>query len=162
MPMLARLQEFLDRSGVPYTHTVHPLAYTAREVASAEHVPPQEVAKVVIVVAGGEYRMLVVPASKVVDFQDVREALGCHTARLATEAELGSLFGDCELGAMPPFGNLYSMKVLMDSNLLADESIVFNAGTHRDVVHMRQEDFRLLTRPEVVHLTREVLMERGW
>src|SRR3954451_16255403 len=118
MPILDKLQEFLDLSGVPYTHTVHPLAYTAREVASAEHVPPKEVAKVVIVVASGEYKMLVLPATKVVDFQEVREALGCNTARLATETELGRIFPDCDLGAMPPFGNLYGMKVLMDANLL--------------------------------------------
>jgi Ala-tRNA(Pro) deacylase len=63
---------------------------------------------------------------------------------------------------MPPFGNLYNMKVLMDSNLLADERLVFNAGTHRDVVHLRQEDFRRLVRPEVVHLTREVIQGAGW
>ena len=161
MPILAKLQEFLDQSGVSYTHTVHPLAYTAREVASAEHVPPHEVAKVVVVIAGGEYKMLVVPASKVVDFQEVRDALGCGTARLATETELGRLFPDCELGAMPPFGNLYNLKVLMDSNLLADERLVFNAGTHRDVVHLRQEDFRRLVHPEVVHLTREVTQSAG-
>ena len=162
MPMLGKLQEFLDLSGVDYTHTVHLAAYTAREVASAEHVPPQEVAKVVIVCATGEYKMLVLPASKVVDFQEVRDALGCNTARLATETELSRLFQDCELGAMPPFGNLYNMKVLMDANLLADERIVFNAGTHRDVVHLLQEDYRRMVRPDVVHLAREVAMGRGW
>jgi Ala-tRNA(Pro) deacylase len=153
MPILGKLQEFLDLSGVPYTHTVHPLAYTAREVACAEHVPPQEVAKVVVVFASGEYKMLVLPASKVVDFQEVRDALGCNTARL---------FPDCELGAMPPFGNLYNMKVLMDANLLADERILFNAGTHRDVIHLSQEDFRRLVQPEVVHLAREVVMHSAW
>jgi Ala-tRNA(Pro) deacylase len=162
MPILGKLQEFLDLSGVPYTHTVHPLAYTAREVANAEHVPPQEVAKVVIVFASGEYKMLVLPASKVVDFQEVRDALGCNTARLATETELSRLFPDCDLGAMPPFGNLYNMKVLMDANLLADERIVFNAGTHRDVVHLSQEDYRRIVKPEVVHLAREVVLQRGW
>ena len=163
MPILAKLQEFLDQSGVSYTHTVHPLAYTAREVASAEHVSPHEMAKVVVVIASGEYKMLVLPASKVVDFQEVRDALGCNTARLATETELGRLFPDCDLGAMPPFGNLYDMKVLMDANLLADERLVFNAGTHRDVVHLRQEDFRRLVHPEVVHLTREVGQSAaGW
>jgi Ala-tRNA(Pro) deacylase len=138
------------------------LAYTAREVACAEHVPPQEVAKVVIVFASGEYKMLVLPASKVVDFQEVRDALGCNTARLATETELSRLFPDCDLGAMPPFGNLYNMKVLMDANLLADEHIIFNAGTHRDVVHLSQEDYRRLVQPEVVHLAREIVMHSAW
>ena len=106
--------------------------------------------------------MLVLPASKVVDFQEVRDALGCNTARLATETELSRLFPDCDLGAMPPFGNLYNMKVLMDANLLADEQLIFNAGTHRDVVHLSQEDYRRLVKPEVVHLAREVVMQRGW
>ncbi|HTP35720.1 MAG TPA: YbaK/EbsC family protein [Candidatus Acidoferrales bacterium] len=155
MPILPKLQELLDLSGVPYTHTVHPLAYTAREVANAEHVPPQEVAKVVVIVADGEYKMAVLPASRVLDFPEVRAVLGSPSARLATEDELGRLFPDCELGAMPPFGNLYHMKVLVDASLLADEQIAFNAGTHRDVVHMRLEDYRRMAQPEVASLARE-------
>src|SRR6516162_8519741 len=111
MPILPKLQEFLDLSGIQYSHTVHPLAYTAREVAHAEHVPLQEVAKVVIVVADGEYRMAVLPASRLVDFPEVRVVLESPGARLATEEEIAGIFPDCELGAMPPFGNLYNMKV---------------------------------------------------
>jgi Ala-tRNA(Pro) deacylase len=155
MPILPKLQELLNLSGVPYTHTVHPLAYTAREVARTEHVPPQEVAKVVVVVVNGEFEMAVLPASRLVDFAEVRTILGSPTARLATEEELGRAFPDCELGAMPPFGNLYQMKVLLDAALLADERIVFNAGTHRDVVHMRLDDYCRLAHPEVLSLARE-------
>ena len=157
MPILPKLQEFLDLSQVSYTHHVHPLAYTAREVAHAEHLPSQEVAKVVVVVADGEYKMAVLPASRLVDFPEVRTVLGSPSARLATETELNTLFPDCELGAMPPFGNLYHMKVLLDSALLGDERIAFNAGTHRDVVYMSLEDYRRLVKPEVVALAREAL-----
>jgi Ala-tRNA(Pro) deacylase len=157
MPILPKLQEFLDRNGVRYTHTVHPLAYTAREVAHAEHLPPQEVAKVVVVVADGEYRMAVLPASRLIDFPEVRAVLDSPSARLATEEELGRVFPDCELGAMPPFGNLYQMKVLMDATLLADEQIAFNAGTHRDVIHMLTEDFCRVVKPEIVSVGREML-----
>jgi Ala-tRNA(Pro) deacylase len=156
MPILPKLQEFLDSKGIRYSHTVHPLAYTAREVAHAEHVPPQELAKVVIVVANGEYRMAVLPASRLVDFPEVRAVLEAPGARLATEEELALLFPDCELGAMPPFGNLYHMKVLVDASLLADENIVFNAGTHRDVIHMRLDDYRRIVKPEIVSLGREM------
>ncbi len=162
MALLARLQELLDRSGVAYTHTVHPLAYTAREVAAAEHLPVQEVAKVVVFLAENGYRMVVLAANKVVDFQELRAMLGFSHARLATERELGELFPDCELGAMPPFGNLYDMPVYLDSSLLADEKITFNAGTHRDVVHVRLDDFRRMARPEVVTLAREAMARGGW
>jgi|SRR5215472_5764798 len=157
MPILPKLQEFLDLTGVTYTHTVHPLAYTAREVASVEHLPPQEMAKVVVVMADGEYQMVVLPASRVVDFPEMRTVFGSPSARLATEEELGFIFPDCELGAMPPFGNLYHIKVLLDAALLADETIAFNAGTHRDVVHMRLADYRRVVHPEVVSLARETV-----
>jgi Ala-tRNA(Pro) deacylase len=156
MPILPKLQEFLEIAGIPYSHTLHPLAYTAREVAHAEHVPPQEMAKVVILVADGEYRMLVLAASKLVDLPGARTVLGALGARLATEEELCSIFPDCELGAMPPFGNLYHMKVLMDASLLGDENIVFNAGTHRDVIHMALRDYCRVVNPEVVSVGREM------
>jgi Ala-tRNA(Pro) deacylase len=162
MALLVRLQELLDRSGVAYTHTVHPLAYTAREVAAAEHLPAQEVAKVVVFLAENGYRMVVLPANKVVDSQELRAMLGFSHARLATETELADLFPDCDLGAMPPFGNLYDMPVHLDSSLLADETIAFNAGTHRDVVHIRLGDFRRLVNPEVVTLAREAMTRGAW
>lgn len=162
MAVLKKLQDFLDQNGVAYTHTVHPLAYTARAVASAEHLPAQEVAKTLVFLAENDYRMVVLPASKVVDFQELRAMLGFSHARLATEKELGQLFPDCELGAMPPFGNLYDLSVYLDSTLLADEKIAFNAGTHRDVIHMSLKDFRRLVNPEVVSLARQVTAQRGW
>jgi Ala-tRNA(Pro) deacylase len=162
MALLVRIQELLDRSGVAYTHTVHPLAYTAREVAAAEHLPAQEVAKVVVFLAENGYRMVVLPANKVVDFPELRAMLGVSHARLATEKELSQLFPDCDLGAMPPFGNLYGMPVYLDSSLLSDEQIAFNAGTHRDVVHVRLIDLRQMVNPEVVSLAREVMAHGGW
>ena len=162
MALLERLRVFLEESHAEYTHTEHPQAYTAREVASAEHLPPREVAKTVVVFGDDGYHMMVVPATRLVDFHEVRLALGLTHARMATEEELGRLFPDCELGAMPPFGNLYNMPVNLDSALAIEDAIAFNAGTHRDVVHMRTADYRVLVRPAVVSLAREATMRHGW
>ena len=109
MPFSTKVQEFLEINQVSFKHTVHPLAYTAREVASAEHLPPRDVAKVVIVSADNEYQMVVLPANRALDLSELRTSLGMCHARLATEQEIGHLFPDCDLGAMPPFGNLYNM-----------------------------------------------------
>ena len=162
MELLKRLRLFLDENRAEYTHTVHPLAYTAREVASAEHLPSREVAKTVVVFGDEGYHMIVVPASRFVDFQEVRLTLGLTHARLATEQEIGQLFPDCELGAMPPMGNLYNMPVYLDSSLAAEETIAFNGGTHFDVIHMRTDDFRNLVHPMVISLAREAAMRHGW
>jgi Ala-tRNA(Pro) deacylase len=108
------------------------------------------------------FAMLALPASTVVDFQELRAALGLTHVRLATETELGQLFPDCDLGAMPPFGSLYGLPVYVDSSLLRDEQIAFNGGTHRDVIHMRLDDYRRLTEPTVVSASRDAVARHGW
>lgn len=154
MPILAKLRELLDASDVSYTHHVHPLAYTARELASVEHIPTHEVAKVVVFLGDSGYGMAVLCGDSMVDVLELRSALGFQRLRLATEAELAELFPDCELGAMPPFGNLYGLPVYADSRVAGEEIIAFNAGTHRDVVLMRFQDFRNLAKPEMIHFAR--------
>src|SRR5262249_42106215 len=136
MPLFERLRKYLDSEHAEYTLTVHPKAFTAREVALAEHLLPREAAKTVVLFADGEYHLAVIQANKLVDFQEVRPALGFSQARLATEEEIARLFPDCELGAMPPFGSLYGLTVYMDNSLAGEPMIAFNAGTHCDVIHM--------------------------
>ncbi|MBI4876487.1 MAG: YbaK/EbsC family protein [Acidobacteria bacterium] len=155
MPILAKLREMLDASDVSYTHHVHPLAYTARELASVEHIPTHEVAKVIVFLADPGYGMAVLCGDSLVDVLELRSTLGYQRLRLATEAELAELFPDCELGAMPPFGNLFGLSVYVDSRVAGEETIAFNAGTHRDVVLMRFQDYRNLVQPEVIHFARQ-------
>lgn len=106
MSCLDTLQKFLERNQVAYKHTTHPLAYTAREVAAAEHLPAREVAKVVVISADEAYRMLVLPANRALDLTELRSTLGFSQLRLAREQELTRLFPDCEVGAMPPFAGI--------------------------------------------------------
>jgi Ala-tRNA(Pro) deacylase len=162
MPLSERLRSFLDSNHCQYTLTVHPKAFTAREVALAEHLPPREVAKTVVVFGDAEYHLLVVPASRLVDFQELRTALGLAQVRLATEDELAKLFPDCELGAMPPLGSLYGLPVYLDSALAGEPVIAFNAGTHREVIHMPTAEFRRLVQPAVVSLAQEPAARHAW
>ena len=162
MPLSERLRSFLDSHQAEFTLTTHPKAFTAREVAAAEHLPAREVAKTVVVVGDGTYHTIVIPASKLVDFHEIRAALGLSQARLATEAELEGLFPDCELGAMPPLGPLYGLPVYLDSSLAGQDMIAFNAGTHREVIHMRTAEFRRLVLPHIVSLVCAPAAAHGW
>jgi Ala-tRNA(Pro) deacylase len=154
MAMLQKLMDYLEENKVEYTHTAHPPAYTAREVASAEHVSERSVAKVVVFLSDAGYGMAVVPADSLVDLQEMRALLGFARVRLATEAEIGQLFPDCELGAMPPFGHFAGIPVFADSSLAGEDMIAFNAGTHRDVVHMHYRDFERLVKPARISFSR--------
>ena len=129
MPMLSKLQDFLDRNHVSYGHAVHRPTYTARQLAHAEHVPEKEVAKAVVFVGDGAYGMAVLPADCSADLRALREILGLSRLRLATENELSALFSDSEPGAEPPFGNLYGVPVYVDDTLCGEDMIAFNAGT---------------------------------
>ena len=142
MPVLARLESYLQEMKVPFTHSVHALAFTAQQVAEAEHISGRVVAKTVVLVVDGAFALAIVPADCVVDLNELRHAMGASHLRLATEREIQDLFPDCELGAMPPFGNLYGLPVYVESSLAQQRTIAFNAGTHRDMVHMNFGDFR--------------------
>jgi Ala-tRNA(Pro) deacylase len=130
MPILAKLREFLDNNKVPYEVVSHRQAFTAQEIAAVEHVPGKELAKVVILRSGAEFLMTVLPAPYRVDLDRAKTATGKKDVQLATEDEFKGLFPQCEPGAMPPFGNLFSLPVYVDQTLTRDEQIVFNAGTH--------------------------------
>ncbi|MEZ5365746.1 MAG: YbaK/EbsC family protein [Bryobacterales bacterium] len=125
----------------------HLATYTARELAHQEHVPERQVAKCVVLLADEVYAMAVLPADEQVDIDRLRRVLGLMDLRLATEEELAWLFPDCEVGAMPPFGALYALPVYIDKRLAAQETIDFNAGTHRDVLRMRYSELCRLVEP---------------
>jgi Ala-tRNA(Pro) deacylase len=149
MNMLKRCLGYLKQNQVLYTHSTHSAARTAREVAQIEGMPAHNLAKTVVYAGDNGYGMAVVPADSMVDFGELRRLLGLTDIRLATESELLELFPDCELGAMPPFGNLYEIPVLMDEGLASVAFIAFNAGTHRDLIHMSGADFHKLVNPLV-------------
>jgi Ala-tRNA(Pro) deacylase len=155
MPILGKLREFLDQHHVEYHVHGHRQAFTAQEVAEAEHVSGQEVAKVVMVHSGKEFMMLVLPAPYRVDLVRAGAIVGKPDLALATEEQFASIFPGCEPGAMPPFGNLWGIPVWVDRELTADEHIVFNAGTHTETVHMRYADFARLVQPKVAALAEE-------
>jgi Ala-tRNA(Pro) deacylase len=147
--VLRRLREFLDSGNVRYTLVSHSPAYTAQEVATLAHIPGSELAKTVIVTADGKMMMVVVPASEMVDLKSLKKAIGAARVELAREDEFKGRFGECEPGAMPPFGNLYDMDVVVASDLAEDREIAFNAGTHRELVRMAYADFERLVRPRL-------------
>jgi Ala-tRNA(Pro) deacylase len=149
-----RLTDFLDRNRVKYVRVSHSLAFTAQEIAASAHIPGKDLAKTVIVKLDGTMGMVVLAASRRIDFDRLRAASGAKQISLATEEEFKSRFPECEPGAMPPFGNLYDMKVYVDDSLSADEEIAFNAGSHTELVRMKYADFKRLAEPKSAAFTR--------
>ena len=148
-----KLKEFLDAHGVKYVTIRHSMAYTAQEVAASAHIRGKEMAKTVIVKIDGKLAMPVLPAADKVDVNRLREAAGAKTARIAAEEDFQDAFPECELGAMPPFGNLYGMDVYVEQRLANDEEIVFNAGSHMELIRLSYGDFERLVQPKMVRLS---------
>jgi len=145
----AKLKEFLDTNGVKYVAIRHSLAYTAQEVAASAHVRGKEMAKTVVAQIDGSLALIVIPAARKVDVDKVREAAGATKVSIATEWDFRNAFPECELGAMPPFGNLFGMRVFVDPILSRDEEIAFNACSHTEVIRLAYADFERLVKPTV-------------
>ena len=144
-----KIKEFLDSKGIKYIIVTHAPAYTAQEIAALAHIPGRELAKTVIVRVDGDLAMAVIPASYVVDFERLKAAAGAGEVKLSSEDEFKSRFTECEVGAMPPFGNLYDMPVWVDRALTEDREIAFNAGSHKELFRMAYSDFEKLVKPKV-------------
>lgn len=147
---VANVKEFLNANGVSHIVIKHPLAFTATSVAGAAHIPGKEMAKVVVVNLDGKPALAVTPADRKVDLERLRKAAGATSVELTSEREFTADFPGCEVGAMPPFGNLYGLEVFVDPHLAADPEIAFNAGTHTELIRMAYKDFERLVHPRLV------------
>lgn len=147
---ISKLTDYLDENGKKYVVMKHSEAFTAQEVAASAHIPGKDMVKTVMVKADGDMKMVVLPSTHDVDFASVRGALDADEVELASEEEFESLFPDCELGAMPPFGNFYDIDTLVAESLTEDSEIAFNAGTHKEVVKMAYSDYEELVQPQIL------------
>jgi len=152
---LNKLKEFLDANNVKYQVIQHSKAFTAQEIASRAHIAGQELAKTVMLRINNDLTMAVLPASEHVDLAAIKRQLGAESARLASELEFDGCFPDCETGAMPPFGNLYGLPVLVEENLARDQQIAFNAGSHTELMQLAYEDFVRLVNPRTMKFRAE-------
>ncbi len=145
-----KLKDFLDKNNIKYVTMKHSTAYTAQEIAASAHIPGKELAKTVMVRIDGKMAMAVLPASYKVDFDQLKKAAGANSVTLASEQEFKDMFPECEVGGMPPFGNLWGMEVYMAKTLAEDEEIAFNAGSHTELIRLAYADFETLVEPKVL------------
>lgn len=148
-----RLKDFLDHQNVKYVTVSHSLAYTAQEIAAYAQIPGKELAKTVMVKIDGRMAMAVLPASYRVDFELLKHATGAVSVELASEQEFKHLFPECDVGAMPPFGNLYDVEVYVAEKLSEDDEIAFNAGSHTELIRLAYKDFERLVKPQVLRFS---------
>lgn len=151
--ILKKLVEYLDSNKVKYVVVTHSSAFTAQDVAQSAHIPGKEVAKTVIVWMDGTMAMAVLPASQMIDFTLLKAMTGAKNVELASESEFKDRFPECEVGAMPPFGNLFNMRVFVSNNLKEDKEIAFNSGSHRELVRMEYTDYERLVKPAIGSFT---------
>ncbi|MFO7959187.1 MAG: YbaK/EbsC family protein [Candidatus Brocadiia bacterium] len=142
------VESYLKDKGVQYEVIPHEQAFTAQEVAAAEHVTGHKFAKTVIAKSGDNAYMLVLPASHHVDFEKASDLVG-EELEMASEEEMKKIFPDCEIGAEPPFGSEYGLPTYVDSSLTQVDDVVFRAGTHDLTIRMRYDDYAELEDPAV-------------
>jgi Ala-tRNA(Pro) deacylase len=139
---------YLRQRQVAFSHSVHARADTAAGTALAEKMPAHELAKTIVYAGNKRFGLAVVPADCVVDLGVVEATLGITSIRLASEEEIVDLYPDCEVGAMPPFGDARELPVIVDKALV-NEYVAFTIGTHRDLVRITLADFCRLARPVI-------------
>ena len=160
MEIPKRLIDCLNENKVRYEILQHPEAVTAQRIAQAEHVKGRHHAKVVMIKSGDQHVMMVLPADHHIDLEKAEKAIG-KPISLDKEEEFKSLFPDCAIGAMPPFGNLYGLPTYVDKTLAEQDYIVFEAGTHTDAIKMTYRDYEKTVKPRVADLAIKLQPMKG-
>ena len=155
------IKNVLERRGIAFEELHHRVAFTAQEVAQNEHVSGHRLAKVVVVLADGRPVVLVLPASRRVVLDRVKEQLGASDIRLASEAEMDTIFTDCETGAVPPLRHWKDVAVVMDVSIPPEGDLLFQAGTHEDVIRLKSRDWFGLVNPLVGSFSEPEHVARG-
>ena len=155
-----RLIDCLDENKVSYEILRHPEAVTAQRIAEAEHVKGRHHAKVVMLKSGGQHLMAVLPAEHLIDLEKVATFFGKDVS-FESEQEFESLFPDCAVGAMPPFGNLYGVPTYVDKSLAEEDYIVFEAGTHTEAIKLSYHDYEKIVKPQVGDLAIKIQPMKG-
>jgi len=150
---IQKLRQFLDENLVKYIVITHSKAYTSQGIAASAHISGNELAKTVMLEkVDGELCMVVLPASKQVNLAAFTKLTNSGSVYLASKRDFKDRFPDCEVGAMPPFGNLYGLRVYADTSLVCDKEIAFNAGSHLELIQLAYSDFERLVKPTIVDL----------
>jgi len=144
------IKEFLDQNHIKYVSIKHSKAFTAQEIAASAHIDGKKIAKTVVLKLDGKLIFAVLPATYKVDFDLLRAALGSENVRLANEQEFKDKCPGCEVGAMPPMGNLFNIDTYVAASLVEDEEIAFNAGNHTELIRMNYTDFENLVQPRLL------------
>lgn len=147
------IKDYLDQNNIKYVSIKHSRAYTAQEIAASAHIDGRKIAKTVVLKISGKLAFAVLPATYKVDFDLIREAIGSKDIRLATEQEFKDKCPGCEVGAMPPMGNLFEIETYVAASLVEDEEIAFNAGTHTELIRMNYTDFEKLVKPKILRFS---------
>jgi Ala-tRNA(Pro) deacylase len=153
MPVNKKLKELFDRAKISYEVHNRPLASTTQKIA--RHGADERMAKVVMLAVDGDLAMSVVVGNQRVHLPTVCASLGAREALLVDEEAFASRFSDCEIGALPPFGNLFGLPVYLDLAVAEHDELYFSAGNHAQTVRIHYRDYERLVRPRVVRLTEE-------
>ena len=155
-----QLKAYFAEQNVAYEIIHHPPHYTAQQIAADTHTPGVEFAKTVFLKVDGKDAVAVLPAHHHVDCEKLSRELGAKVVRLETEAEMHVVMDEhgieCELGAIPPFGNLYDLPVYASQAMSNDKHITFNAGTHEDVMRIGYAQFEALVKPQVIDFSHHI------
>ena len=149
MAISATLKKFLSGQKIKYKGLKHETAYTAQEMAAAQHVHGKQVAKCVLVKTSKGYCLAVLPAVQLINFTKLKKVAKVSRASLASEKEIAKVMPGIQVGAAPPFGNLFNIPTIVEKALADDPEIVFSGGSHTDSVKIKYTDLVRVAKPTV-------------
>jgi Ala-tRNA(Pro) deacylase len=151
MSIAYKLQDYIADRHLSWDPVMHQQSGTCLEAAQLAHIPPDRIAKAVVLKGHSGYVMAVIPANHHLDLEGLGDALADELT-LVPECALARLFEDCLPGAVPPVGAAYGICTLWDESLGGWPDVYFEGGDHQTLVHMSGPEFEALMRKGAARL----------
>lgn len=152
MNVLESIRTFLDAQNISYKTWTHEPVHTSEEAAKIRGTPLESGAKALVLRSEGKFLMVIIAGDKKMDLKKVKQAINAKRLSLATPEEALKVT-HCEIGSIPPFGNLFSIPVYLDQSLLRSPIINFNAGRHDTSIAMSIDDYQKAVKPVLVDVS---------
>ena len=145
MTIATSVKYMLNMQHIPYEVLEHAKTANSPQAALSAHVPDDHIAKGVLMKDNIGYVLAVIAGDQWLDRKRLSEELG-RDLQMASEDEIGGVFNDCDLGAIPPLGGAYGIEMILDEDLTSLARVYFEAGDHEHLIELDGKHFHELMR----------------
>lgn len=146
--VFGKIRDILNKEKIEYEVLEHKPVFTSKEAAEVRGTELKQGCKALVCKTEEGFIQAVVSGAKELDIEKLQKFTLFKKIELANAKEVKKITG-CNIGSVPPLGNLFDLKVYFDKSVVDNEIVAFNAGQHTKSIKMKAKDLVKVVNPVI-------------